>query len=272
MSRLLTTGILQQVINQSAGGSFLLDTYPNAAAAYSLRQLKSGITNVVRVRRSSDDAEQDFTPTQITDGTLTAWTGVSNFSVVTFYDESGNTGRDNTESDPLKQFTLGLSGVLNTLNTKPVIVGSSVSAYNSYNISPFKHDTGFTMVFVGKTDLASRNRVVAVGPSNYLLQLDTNGTLDIRNGVGASGSNGGVGSNQAIFQVYIRETAGVLIRANKEAAAVDRTPEVFTDDSMNSLLNALSEMQMQEIICWSTNLESQKDELTDAINAYYNIY
>ena len=39
----------------------LLDTYPNAAVAYSLRKLRSAYTgNAIRVRRSSDNTEQDF--------------------------------------------------------------------------------------------------------------------------------------------------------------------------------------------------------------------
>lgn len=39
----------------------LLDTYPNAAVAYSLRKLRTSYTgSAIRVRRSSDNAEQDF--------------------------------------------------------------------------------------------------------------------------------------------------------------------------------------------------------------------
>ena len=39
----------------------LLDTYPNAAAAYSVRLLRTAYTgSAIRVRRSSDNAEQDI--------------------------------------------------------------------------------------------------------------------------------------------------------------------------------------------------------------------
>lgn len=44
----------------------LLDLYPGAAAAYSLQDIGGG-GNVTRVRRSSDNAEQDFTAGQIGD-------------------------------------------------------------------------------------------------------------------------------------------------------------------------------------------------------------
>jgi hypothetical protein len=97
----------------------LLDTYPGAAAAYSLRAL-TYTQNVVRVRRSSDNAESDFTATQVSDGTLTAFCGAGNGFVRTWYDQSGNSNHLNqvtTDSQP----TIVNSGSIITVNTKPGI-------------------------------------------------------------------------------------------------------------------------------------------------------
>ena len=55
----------------------LLVDYPGAAAAYSLRNLIDTTTSVVRVRRSSDNTEQDFSAAEVTDGTLTTFTGAN---------------------------------------------------------------------------------------------------------------------------------------------------------------------------------------------------
>ena len=45
----------------NANGNFLLDLYPNAAGAYSLRKLNSNYTGAaIRIRRDSDDTEQDI--------------------------------------------------------------------------------------------------------------------------------------------------------------------------------------------------------------------
>lgn len=56
------------------GGGFsgLLDQYPGASAAYSLRALSAGwlAGDVVEVRRSSDSTSQDFTASQITSGAM----------------------------------------------------------------------------------------------------------------------------------------------------------------------------------------------------------
>jgi hypothetical protein len=60
---------------KSYGRAFrgLLNQYPGAAVAYSLRKLSSAVSNVVRVRRSSDNAEQDFTAADVSNGTLVDW-------------------------------------------------------------------------------------------------------------------------------------------------------------------------------------------------------
>jgi hypothetical protein len=54
-------------------GDRLLVEYGGAAAAYSIRALNGNGDSVVRVRRSRDNAEQDFPATEVSDGTLEAW-------------------------------------------------------------------------------------------------------------------------------------------------------------------------------------------------------
>ena len=65
----------------------LLDTYTGASAAYSLRNLSSSTTNVVRVRRSSNDDEQDFTASEVGGGALATFVGAGDGFVTTWYDQ-----------------------------------------------------------------------------------------------------------------------------------------------------------------------------------------
>jgi len=111
---------------QGGGGytppQLLLDEYPNAAAAYSLRELSTAFVgqSVVRVRRSSDNTEQDFTATEITDGTLTTFTGANDGFVTTWYDQSGN-GKNLSTATATEQPKIVSNGVLNLDNGKPYL-------------------------------------------------------------------------------------------------------------------------------------------------------
>lgn len=77
---------------------YILDTYP-ARAAYSLRKLKTGVTNCVRVRRSSDDTELDigFVDDYFDVAAFSTFIGGGSGFVKTFYDQSGN-GFDLTQT------------------------------------------------------------------------------------------------------------------------------------------------------------------------------
>ena len=84
-----------QVYTSAPAASYLLDDYTGAAVGYSLRNLSSSWTSsdVVEVRRSSDNATLGFTATEVSDGTMLAWVGTGgtdNGFVATWYDQSGN--------------------------------------------------------------------------------------------------------------------------------------------------------------------------------------
>ena len=100
----------------------LLDSYSGAAAAYSLRQLSWAYGGpAVRVRRSNDNAEQDFTATEVSDGTLSAWVGSGNDGFVrTWYDQSSNSNNA-TQSTAATQPTIVSNGSLVTEGGKPAI-------------------------------------------------------------------------------------------------------------------------------------------------------
>jgi hypothetical protein len=109
-----------------------------AVVAYSLRYVSTAYSGpVVRVRRSNDNAELDFTPSEIMNGTLVSWVGVGNDgSVTTWYDQSGNS-KNCVQSTAARQPKIVSAGALVTENGKPTLtfggaaslVASSVSSY-----------------------------------------------------------------------------------------------------------------------------------------------
>jgi hypothetical protein len=107
----------------------LLDEFSGAAAAYSLRNLSLlSDPAVVRVRRDNDNAEQDFTATEVSDGTLAAWVSAGNNGFVrTWYDQSGN-GRHQIQPTTAAQPQIVSSGALVTDGGKPSVQYSTGTA------------------------------------------------------------------------------------------------------------------------------------------------
>ena len=123
----------------------LLDIYPNASSAYSIRLLRGASYNnaLLRVRRSSDNAEVDvFVDTNFqlslssnitsrTSGTtLGTWVGANSAFVTTWYDQSGN-NNNATQASAANQPTIVLSGVLQTNLGKAALQFSGTTSFQT---------------------------------------------------------------------------------------------------------------------------------------------
>ncbi len=103
--------------------SFLLDTYSGASAAYSLRKLSSTYSgNCIRVRRSSDNTEQNigFVNNVLDTASLLSFVGAGNGFVTTWYDQSGG-GNNIFTASAVEQPAIVAGGILVTENGKPSV-------------------------------------------------------------------------------------------------------------------------------------------------------
>jgi len=92
----------------------LLDLYPDADAAYSLRKLRTAYSgSAIRVRRSSDNAEQDinFVGNELDTGSLLSFVGAGDGFVSIWYDQSGS-GNNITQLTATSQSRIVIGGVL----------------------------------------------------------------------------------------------------------------------------------------------------------------
>lgn len=108
----------------------ILDLYINASAAYSLRLLRNQYTgSAIRVRRSSDNAEQNIGFTNSgnldTNALKTFCTSTNGF-VTTWYDQSGN-GNNVTQTTAANQPQIVRNGVILSENSKPAITFDGVN-------------------------------------------------------------------------------------------------------------------------------------------------
>lgn len=110
----------------------ILDDVPVAAyAAWSVsRRVKGGYSGpLIRVRRSSDDTEQDvglISPGVLDEAALLTFAGAGNAFIRTIYDQSGN-GRDVSQTTNSAQPRIVLAGVVDKINTHPGFVGTSAT-------------------------------------------------------------------------------------------------------------------------------------------------
>lgn len=105
--------------------TFLLDSFPGVAAAYYVNCLKYDHLDsaAIRVRRSSDNAEQDigFTAQGYLDtASMKTFVGANSGYVVTWYDQSGNE-KDATQATAANQPRIVLNGTIARMNGQPTI-------------------------------------------------------------------------------------------------------------------------------------------------------
>lgn len=92
---------------------FLTDLYSSETGFYSLRKLSRTQTNTIKVRRSSDNVEQDipFRLNSIDESELTSFVGANNGFVVTQYRQDAS-GNDATNTTAAQQPKIVSSGTL----------------------------------------------------------------------------------------------------------------------------------------------------------------
>jgi hypothetical protein len=160
---LATHGIIGSSIVQFTG---LLDTYSGAAAAYSLRKLRTAYTgNAIRVRRASDNTEQNigFVNNVLDTASLTSFCSGTNGFVTTWYDQSGN-GMDATQSTGANQPQIVSSGSVLTLNGRPSILSSTTAKFLETPNTISYTECYISVVF---------NRTGKFGPFDNLYIFDT---------------------------------------------------------------------------------------------------
>jgi hypothetical protein len=287
MSPIYTPG--KVVLRGPTVNPLLLDSYAGAAAAYSLRQLSWAYGGpVVRVRRSSDNTESDFTATQVSDGTLAAWVGVGNNGFVrTWYDQSQN-GQHLEQSTTANQPQIVSSGSLILKGTRPSIDfdGSNDRLINS----AISLSQPITHVVVGSRDNASGTADVYFDSLNSAQHVFYNaGTTETPN------QNWGFNASRpSLFPTFAYSTgtnlflASIYFNSTSSNARIDGAQRVTGDPFTNGLSglsvgnlrgnptpldpNYALDGKISEYIVFPSNQSGNIAAIESNINAYYAIY
>lgn len=270
----------------SAGGVILplLDTYPNAAAAYSLRLLRTAYTgSTIRVRRSSDNTEQDigFVNNELDTSSLTSFCGSGDGFVTTWYDQSGN-GYNATQSTASQQPQIVSSGSVILENTKPTLQFDGSNDFfvnNSINIT--QPITKFTIakntdnskagVFTDSNNTTNRFVLYSGGDrdqnGNFVSSYDNTGTsLTISNNV-----------NRNLFYELANSGSNALAINGNTAVTGNNGTNGMDKLSIGNIRNSVVggyylTGNFQELIIYASNQSSNRTGISNNINTYYGIY
>ena len=265
----------------TGSGTALLDLYPNAAVAYSLRNLSSTYTGpLVRVRRLSDNAETDIygiSSGLLDESSLLTFAASSSLSVVKWYDQNNNT-RDAIQFTNGSQPFIVESGSINKINSKPTIrftgasplsvrtafsgssAGTKIQVVRTY-ADPTSAFAGNVLNYVGNTggvsghypfvdgviydEFATTSRKTVGNPTPSLANLHVYEAV----------------SDSNLFKSFINNSEIFTTATN--TVGYNTSPATVGDVYSGSI---------SEVIVYQSNRSSSLSGINTNINSYYTIY
>jgi hypothetical protein len=264
----------------------LLDLFPNAAVAYSLRKLRTAYSgSAIRVRRSSDNTEQNigFVGNNLDTASLLAFCGAGNGFVTTWYDQSGN-NRNATQATAGNQPRIVNGGVIDSVGSLPAILTNSTLLDAIINIDTLSS----SMFVVNKKNSGSLELNVSMGQDGIFNRYsairksssnDTNGIrfrdtsnndaifntsntsldLTLNSFFTIAGNNRVIRTNGVEFST---NTDGFTFTANR----------LFINRVRNSSTQNIGNGYFSEIIIYANNKYNDRTGIESNINSHYNIY
>jgi hypothetical protein len=280
---MIPVGILTAAATSSF--SFLLDLYPGAAAAYSLRKLRAGyVGNCIRVQRSSDNTFTDisFVNNVIDLTTLQIFVGASTGYVTIWYDQSGNNNNaiNAVGADSPRIIILG---VLQTLNSLPCINFFNQVTYLNIG-TPITVNTNLSVFMSAKgTSLASSGMMLGnIGaptvfygylPSSLGSNVAFIGGLNAVNNLVTTSPNY-ANTNYLIFNCIVNSTNYYLYQNNNTFTQTVSgiSPAQTTFLYLGKYFNFQSDAKTTEIIIYKTDQLSNRNGIINNTNTFYSIF
>ena len=280
-----------QVYTSGPVVSYLLDDYSGSAVGYSLRNLSSSWTSsdVVEVRRSSDNATLGFTATEVSDGTMLAWVGTGgtdNGFVTTWYDQSGNTNHA-TQATPASQPKVVDAGVL-VLSNGNAAIKSTSSNLMTFSMASLSADGQQSVFGVLENDVTSQDGFTAAfsmlssststGGVNRrpFWFIDPSGNLLFS--VDSDSGYSNTDRDRRLYSHIMEDTAGGTSTVYQDGTQVDTrliTLDANASFSLGGLLgagtNAVGALYMSEVIYYPSDQSASRVAIEGNIASHYDI-
>jgi hypothetical protein len=267
----------------------LLDTYP-AAAAYSLRKLRTAYTGAaIRVRRSSDNTETDigFVGNDLDTASLLSFVGAGNGFVTTWYDQQGSFNV--TQSTLANQPRIVNAGTLESKGGLPAVKFDGSNDFLSNHAAAFLDVVSTSYFSVSSNNVTGviscihiqysvnnnsirtfcDTRTTGGGYRNLIVanNLSTNYFADL------SALNGS--TNQRLLSSFIDASKNMSAFDNGNTGGT----ATYTGTTGNNGLRLGSQIAasflngyIQEFIAFNTDESANRTAIESNINTYYAIY
>jgi hypothetical protein len=270
-----THGLIASQITQFVG---LLDLYPSAAAAYSLRLLRSAYTgSAIRVRRavgSPSETDIGFVNNELDVATLESFCSGTNGFVTTWYDQSGN-GRNATQTTATNQPQIVSAGsvTIDPFTNKVAIYNPNQSYLLQASMS-LTQPTTYFVVINATTTLATMSMVSWNASSTNFFNINSNNTIDFTAGTVLSTVDTIIDNETFLAYALVNSTNSEVSINNNLARTgnmgsniPDGTLQMFSRNFINQIDGYLS-----ELIIYNSNESSNRTGISTNINDFYSIY
>ena len=262
--------------------ALLLDTYPNAAVAYSLRKLRTAYTGAaIRVRRSSDNAEQDinFVGANLDTTALLTFCGAGNGFITTWYDQSTN-ANNATQPTAASQAQIVSSGAL-ILDANTSKITSTWTADRYALTTGISTNTQYFSISMWRRGATATDQLVHLGNLTgnapcSLWWVGTGSSFSVRSYMSTLLSYENVPTVGRCIMTSLRNSAnlkvayrnGVQLTNTATQAPVSGTLTTFGQLSTNAFTSG----QYQEYIYWDSEQSANRIAIETDINTYWNAY
>ena len=268
----LNLGIIASSRASAPAVSLLLDTYPGAAAAYSLRKLRTAYTGpAIRVRRSSDNTELNigFNGSGVLDTTaLLTFCGIFNGFVSIWYDQSGN-GNNLFNTLLANQPQIVNAGVITYRNGKPYMV-CGVQGLNFTNTITTLINQSFSFWMTYEKAVATNVAVLANVPGNSYHWLDylTTQYVSASNTITISSL---AANSLGLINIITNYSVGATMYRNSVSIG-SRGPLTSGSSSTVLFFGTHPLLTYSEFVFYTSNKTSDKTGIDNNINSFYTIY
>jgi len=252
----------------------LLEFYPNAAAAYSLRQLRRSVSPyAIRVRRAND-LEQDIgfnSNGELDTNALLDFADGGDAWVTTWYDQSSN-GNDATQGTPSSQPQIVSSGVVVTENGKPALEFNGVSSYMDAADVTTTQPTTVSLVLA--IDIDARYFFDGDDATDRQASFISSGVYSAFAGsTQGSGVVPTVGDQIHKFILFDNLNGQIYVN-NVGNSSLAMGSNVLSGLDIGQRYNGASRLygRFQELIFWNADHSDSRTTIQNNVNDFYSIY